>query len=740
MFRKLHGLPSLAVMLFVLTLACTGAVLSLMPTFHRAAAVFPAVGEVSIATLAQRVVTHFPQAERIDRDLSGEVIVHYKQGDKSAADLVNPLTGESIAPYQPSAVTVWVRDLHRSFLLGDTGRIMAGVTAGFMVLICLSGTFLLVRRIGGWKALVRPFKGKGGKRIHSELARFAVLGLLLSSLTGAYMSALRFGVFTDHTYVEAEFPNAVSGGQLASVGSLAVLTKMDLSELRELIFPVPDDTQDVYSLTTRHGAGFVDQSTGQWLSFEPLPESGVLQQWVTKLHTGEGLWWLGLILGASALTVPVLSYTGTKSWWLRRRAAIAQANSQTNIVGTDQADTIILVGSEGNTTWGFARDLQANLSKAGCKVYCAEMNQLAEHYPQAKRLFILTSTYGNGDAPSSAHQFLAKLAAFQADRTLQFSVLGFGDKQFPQFCQYALDVDTALQNKGIARLHSVGLINRGSSAQFREWGNLISHVTNIPLALTHNPLPTPTAKLTLIDREDYGLEGLAATSIFRFSATGKDSLPFFEAGDLLGIVPPGDDVARFYSLASSTTDGVLEICVRKQPHGVCSGYLHSLRLGDGIKGFIRQNPEFRPAVGDNPIILIGAGAGIGPLAGFIRKNTQRNPMFLYWGGRNEEADFLYQPDLGRYLDDHRLTGLQTAFSQVKSQGTGQITEKTYVQDKLLQDQTAVRQMLEQGAQILVCGGRDMAAGVAQAINDILKPLQINVDSLKAQGRYLEDVY
>jgi sulfite reductase (NADPH) flavoprotein alpha-component len=185
---------------------------------------------------------------------------------------------------------------------------------------------------------------------------------------------------------------------------------------------------------------------------------------------------------------------------------------------------------------------------------------------------------------------------------------------------------------------------------------------------------------------------------------------------------------------------VLEICVRKQPHGVCSGYLHSLRLGDGIKGFIRQNPEFRPAVGDNPIILIGAGAGIGPLAGFIRKNTQRNPMFLYWGGRNEDADFLYQPDLGRYLDDHRLTGLQTAFSQVKSQATDQITEKTYVQDKLLQDQTAVRQMLEQGAQILVCGGRDMAAGVAQAINDILKPLQINVDSLKAQGRYLEDVY
>lgn len=69
-----------------------------------------------------------------------------------------------------------------------------------------------------------------------------------------------------------------------------------------------------------------------------------------------------------------------------------------------------------------------------------------------------------------------------------------------------------------------------------------------------------------------------------------------------------------------------------------------------------------------------------------------------------------------------------------------VKEKNYVQDKLLQDQTALRQMLEQGAQILVCGGRDMANGVSQAMNDILKPLQTNVEALKAQGRYLEDVY
>jgi len=37
---------------------------------------------------------------------------------------------------------------------------------------------------------------------------------------------------------------------------------------------------------------------------------------------------------------------------------------------------------------------------------------------------------------------------------------------------------------------------------------------------------------------------------------------------------------RFYSLASGSGNGVLEICVRKQPGGMCSTYLHGLRVGD----------------------------------------------------------------------------------------------------------------------------------------------------------------
>jgi sulfite reductase (NADPH) flavoprotein alpha-component len=165
---------------------------------------------------------------------------------------------------------------------------------------------------------------------------------------------------------------------------------------------------------------------------------------------------------------------------------------------------------------------------------------------------------------------------------------------------------------------------------------------------------------------------------------------------------------------------------------VCSEFLHGLDIGASIEAFIQPNPQFRPASGTHPVILIGAGTGIGPLAGFIRNNTAHHPMHLYWGGRNPASDFLYEPQLKQYLADRRLTALRAAFSQVQ--------DRCYVQDRLIGDAQALRRLIEKGAQVLVCGSREMAKGVMQALDEVLAPLNLTVLTLKAQGRYREDVY
>lgn len=739
--RKLHSLLGLWVAVLAVVLALSGAILSLDPALERQSNTLAANGQTSVAVLAGRVAQHYPGVEQIQRTPSGSVIVYYRRDGQTGVDHVDPQTGQGIAPHTGSPLPRWMKKLHRSWLLDTPGRVVSGLTALAMLVLSVTGTVLLVRRVGGWRHLADPLRGNLVQRWHTQVGRVVVLGLLLSALTGVYLSAATFALVPDGMQDDPDFPSAVSGGPAAPVTALPALVATDLNHLRELVYPNPGDLSDVFSLATDQGEGYVDQSTGELLSY--LPHGGFRQTYelIYQLHTGEGLWWLGLLLGVCALSVPVLSATGALTWWDRRQSMPRIVDNST----ANAADTVILVGSENNSTWGFANTLHEALHKTGLRVHTAAMNQLATEYPQAERFFILTATYGDGDAPSSANQFLARLGQLKSPSKATFAVLGFGDRQFPQFCKFAYDVEAALLAKGWQRLMDIDTIDRQSGQAFTRWGNAVGPLIGQDLNLVHTPKRPRTDAFTLTERDDYGEAVQAPTSILRFAAVpaqglkgslarlfGGAGLPHFEVGDLLGVVPPGSAIPRFYSLASKSGDGFLEICVRKLPGGLCSEFLHGLQLGGRMEGFIQLHPDFRPVAGKAPVILIGAGTGIGPLAGFIRNNTGQHPMYLYWGGRDPASDFLYKPELDTYLADGRLTGLHAAFSRVK--------EGAHVQDRVLEDAEQLRQLLEQGGQVLVCGGRAMAKNIAQALDEVLVPLNLSVATLKAQGRYREDVF
>ena len=726
MLRQFHSLPGLIAALLVMLLAISGAVLSVNPALERLHGTSTEAGQVNVGQLAGRIAKHFPGVEQIQRTPSGTLIIYYNQDGQAGAQTVDPLTGQGLGAYEPSAVSRWVKDLHRSLFMGTAGHGVAGVGAFAMLLLSVSGALLLARRLGGLRNLLRPLRGTFSQRWHAEVGRLAVLGLLLSALSGLYMSATTFGLIADGSQAEPAFPASISVGAAQPVANLQALQATDLNDLRELVYPSPGNPEDVFSLRTAQGDGYVDPVSGALLAYQPHDSMHDLYQLIYQLHTGEGLWWLGLILGVCALSVPLMSVTGILLWWRRRKAAPKiRHNSPAHT-----ADSVILVGSETNSTWGFANTLHAALHQAGHRVHSAAMNEWKGTYRDAQRLFILTATYGDGDAPASASQFLARLANTGLKPGLPFAVLGFGDRQFAQFCQYAHQVQDAMLQAGGSSLLELETVNRQSSQEFARWGHALGEVLGQDLTLVHTPQQPRTHQLELTERIAYGEQVNAPTHILRFKACGE--LPDFLAGDLVGILPPGSPIPRFYSLASGSQDGVLEICVRKHNGGMCSEFLHGLDIGAQIEAFIQPNPQFRPASGTHPVILIGAGTGIGPLAGFIRNNKARHPMHLYWGGRNPASDFLYEPELNQYLSDRRLTQLHAAFSQVQ--------ERSYVQDRLISDALALRRLIEKGAQVLVCGSREMAKGVMHALDEVLAPLNLTVLTLKAQGRYREDVY
>jgi sulfite reductase (NADPH) flavoprotein alpha-component len=232
----------------------------------------------------------------------------------------------------------------------------------------------------------------------------------------------------------------------------------------------------------------------------------------------------------------------------------------------------------------------------------------------------------------------------------------------------------------------------------------------------------------------------APTTILRFALPDMSlmqrmsgqGLSRFCAGDLLGVLPETSAVPRLYSLASGAKDGFVEIVVKKHPGGLCSGQLTALQPGQSIQAFLRRNPGFHAGHGRTPLLLIGAGTGIGPLAGFIRANARRRPIQLYFGMRREDSDFYYRDELRAWLVGGQLSRLITSVSRG--------ARPQYVQDALRGESAAVATAITHGARVMVCGGRNMARDVRAALTDILRPCGLTPAMLKAEGRYVEDVY
>lgn len=730
MLRSLHKIPGLVAAVFLIVLTLSGAALSVMPAYEVAKAP-SAVPAQSVADLATRIVAEFPSVEQISRAPSGAVTAYYYKGDQPEAVVIDPATGKAVSDYTQSAVVRWLTELHRAFLLQDSGRIGSAVLAGVMLVMSVSGAFLVVRRVGGWRNWFARLRGPAMGRVHVEISRWAVPGLLLSALTALFMFANTFELLP----VDPEgagVPDVVSGQVGFALGDMAALKDTPVAMLRDLTFPYAGDATDVFTLQTDAGEGYIDQGTGKMLVWTDAGPWQRIYEFIYMLHTGQGAWWLGLILGLAALGVPVLAVTGSLQWWKAWR-------SQPHLRGAvmaSHAETVILVGSEGGTTWGFAACLLHALKDAGQAVHVASMAGFAPaRYSHAKRIIVLAATYGEGAAPSRAAGFLAALEA-AAPLGVPMAVLGFGDRQFPAFCGFARQVAELAEAKGWPMLLPFDTVDRQSPQDFARWGRNLGAAIGVDLALAHHPDAPKTRALTLVSRRDYGAEMQVPTAILRFAvpkaAWWQRSFPRYRPGDLLGVVPEGETLPRFYSLASGSADGFVEICVRKHPGGLCSGLLMGLAVGDQVQAFVRENAEFRPATGKAAVILIGAGTGIGPLAGFARDNVGGRAMHLYFGARHPESDLLYREEMRAWQAEGKLSSVQVAYSRSAA--------RAYVQDAVRRDAAGLAQLVQNGAQVLVCGGRDMAAGVKAALADVLAPHGLTPAMLKAEGRYAEDVY
>jgi sulfite reductase (NADPH) flavoprotein alpha-component len=115
----------------------------------------------------------------------------------------------------------------------------------------------------------------------------------------------------------------------------------------------------------------------------------------------------------------------------------------------------ILFGSQSGNAQNLAHLIGEGLAERGVANSVFDMaDKEPETLLETELLLIITSTYGDGEAPDNASEWMSYLK-FSDELNLShlmYAVLGLGDTYYPHFCQAAKDFDLYLARWGARAL------------------------------------------------------------------------------------------------------------------------------------------------------------------------------------------------------------------------------------------------------------------------------------------------
>ncbi len=720
-WRKIHLFLALFSGLFLLIAAATGLVLSFEPIAHAK----PPKGSETIllSDLLETLSSQYLEVFSLSRDNYGITKIEAIGELNDGSFYINPFDGTAIdSVKESSAIFDFCRDLHRSLFLKNPGRFLVGLASLSLLFLTLSGLFLIIKRMGDFRRFFhRIIVLDFNRDNHARMGRLFLIPIAFISLTATFLFFDRFKVFPATQTTES----LVTATEIEQSGNQ--FEKIELGEVKEILFPLSADPEEYYEVKLKDRTLYLDQANGSLISAKHPPLVSNLHDLSFKWHTGEGLGnFYSLLLLLSSFAMLFFLYSGFKM------SIVYLRKKPTNNIGINEATYVILVGSETGHSYRFAHAVFNALKQAEESVFMTSMNQMKEA-AKMKHLLIMTSTYGDGDAPANANRFLEKIEGGVLGETeFSYSVLGFGSKSYPYYCQFAFNVHMALSNLSQARAQlNIHTVDNLSVSDFLEWLkawkkklDLDMEVDLTQLEPTRNP-QTQTfeviGKSNSVNRED---------DTFMLELNLPDKEAKIKSGDLLGVYMPKSNIERYYSIAFIRETGSILLSIKKT--GLCSTFLHELNSGNSIEAFIKPNPHFYPGSLTKDLLLIGNGTGIAPFIGFIENNSSAN-IRLLWGGQSASSFALYQSRIKNYCKEDKLHQYELAFSRENP--------KTYVQDLVILHHQEVGRVLSNGGKVMICGSIKMRDGVLKNIEKISQEHNLpSVSELLENRQILSDCY
>jgi sulfite reductase alpha subunit-like flavoprotein len=194
--------------------------------------------------------------------------------------------------------------------------------------------------------------------------------------------------------------------------------------------------------------------------------------------------------------------------------------------------------------------------------------------------------------------------------------------------------------------------------------------------------------------------------------------------------------------------------LKKVRQGLCSRYLASLPEGTQLDVQFKKQGKFYNLAQehpDYPLILVAPGTGLAPARSliwereklYVDDRIEVGRSYLFYGGRNKDADFLYSYEWENY---HALqVEVYTAFSRDQK-------EKIYVQDIIRKEGELVERLIrEEKAIIYVCGSSGkMPKAVREALIDVCVEhnpngrsrtrIEAKFERYEKEGRYIQETW
>lgn len=618
---------------------------------------------------------------------------------------VDPRTGKTLGvPEKKSEFFQWVTSLHRSLFLNEIGRFFIGLTAFLLLLITVSGIALIIQRQRGIKRFfAKIVKENFYQYYHVTLGRLLLIPILIITISGTYLSLVRFKIIPEYKATSAKIDfDSLKTDPERKLADFKFFKETPLAEVQTVEFPFSEDVEDYFTFKLKDREVTINQVTGDVLTETLYPMTALMAELSLDLHTGRTNTIWAIILAFACVNILFFIYSGF-ALTLKRISGNVK-----NKYKKEDCDYVILVGSENGTTNRFAKAIYQQLLKAGQKCFITALNNYSV-FEQAKHFIVLTATYGLGDPPTNAAKFMSLLKKHPQPNQIDFSVLGFGSKAYPDYCKFAYEVNNALSlQEWAVPFLEIHTVNDKSPAEFGQWVTLWSQKTEIPIAISpklYEIKPKSLKQLVVTQKTKVAHQ----EGSFLIHLKPKRGLRF-KSGDLLAVYPANDHRERLYSIGK--VNKVLQLSVKLHQHGLGSNYLYNLEPGQIIKTAVNPNPHFHFPKNASTVIMIANGTGIAPFLGMIDENSKKITSHLYCGFRGSASFELYRDLMDKNLKNEQLTSLHVAYSREGN--------KQYVSDLVARDQDLIADVMAKDGVIMICGSLAMQKDILTLLANVFK--------------------